>query len=480
MKHVCFVVWAVCGVAWSSWAQTRTIDSLLQLLPTVVDEQRVDLENKLATAYATWSAREAERHARAALEQSFELAYKPGVAQAFKTLGIISYTKGEHRLALEYNFKALRLFESLGDLAGQAKVLNNFSIVFIAEHNPERAFEYAQRSLRLKRALGDSIGVANSLLALADFYRSRGQYDRALRYCDTAYVRQRAAGRTIGMSYACFHQGEIYQDQQDYPKAAASYHQSIRYARETGGTFELIPIYRNLGKLYMQTAQYDSAYRCFHQALYYARQKDNRVSVVELNELLSDYFQQRQFPDSALYYMRIAAHAERDMFQRQKDEALQTLQQVYDLETKDQELAFQKKIVKRQYVAIVGVSIILALSVMFGFRVYHLNKVNRQAKESLLQLNAQVQKINETLEISVQERTEEIKHQNEKLIEYAFFTAHEIRGPLARILGLIELAKIKELNDEDKQQVMTRLEDEANELDEIIRTINRKLERART
>ena len=80
------------------------------------------------------------------------------------------------------------------------------------------------------------------------------------------------------------------------------------------------------------------------------------------------------------------------------------------------------------------------------------------------------------LEEKVQERTEEIRMQNQKLVEYAFFTAHEVRGPFARILGLVELVKIKQLKHE-REEIISRLRVSANELDEILRQVNRKLER---
>jgi signal transduction histidine kinase len=90
-------------------------------------------------------------------------------------------------------------------------------------------------------------------------------------------------------------------------------------------------------------------------------------------------------------------------------------------------------------------------------------------------MNQEINKLNENLEVRVQERTEEIRQQNQMLVEYAFFTAHEVRGPLARILGLVDLVKVKELNHE-REEIISRLQIAANELDEIIRTVSRKLE----
>jgi signal transduction histidine kinase len=149
-------------------------------------------------------------------------------------------------------------------------------------------------------------------------------------------------------------------------------------------------------------------------------------------------------------------------------------------EEKDKELLFQKRIVRRQYIAISGVTVILILSIIFGFRVFALNKSNREAKEALMELNTEKNRVNENLESLVVQRTEQLKTQNQKILEYAFTIAHEVRGPLARILGLIELAKIRELSEEDKKQIMVRLEDASNELDDIIRAVNRKLETAKS
>jgi signal transduction histidine kinase len=118
---------------------------------------------------------------------------------------------------------------------------------------------------------------------------------------------------------------------------------------------------------------------------------------------------------------------------------------------------------------------VLILVTLFGYKLYRLNENNKSARKTLQALNLEINKLNENLEGKVQERTEEIRMQNQKLVEYAFFTAHEVRGPLARILGLVELVKVKELNHE-REEIISRLQVSANELDEIIRQVNRKLE----
>lgn len=461
-------------------AQHNKIDSLLNKLPKAAEgSERIDLLNALAFSYTLISVAEAEKFVTEAKQKSNEIHYTAGLAESFKIQGLIYFVRADYSTAVDYSYQALKLYESLGDKQGQSRVLNNLSLIFIDQKEYERAYTFATRSLKLKREIGDSLGVANSLLSLAEFHRHSEDLVKAFHFCESALLRFKSLHNDIGTGHAYYNMGEISLAQGEYPFALAHFHDALRYARRGNDNIQVVDATKQLGNTFLTMQQYDSAYLYLHQALRLAKEKKTRNSEMNVLKHLSDYFAGRGQLDSALYYTKASAAIEREIFNNQKQEQIVSLQMLYDFEKKEQEIAFQKKIVRRQSVAIVGVSLILTLSVIFGYRLYLLNKYNRMAKESLITLNAEINKINGNLETIVQERTEEIKQQNQKLIEYAFFTAHEVRGPLARILGLIELAKIKELNEEDHYQIMIRLENAATELDEIIRTISRKLENAK-
>lgn len=62
---------------------------------------------------------------------------------------------------------------------------------------------------------------------------------------------------------------------------------------------------------------------------------------------------------------------------------------------------------------------------------------------------------------------------NEKLIKYAHMTAHEVRGPLARLLGLIQLSKMT--NDADYPWFFDKLKGEAHDIDKVLKEISEEL-----
>jgi light-regulated signal transduction histidine kinase (bacteriophytochrome) len=73
---------------------------------------------------------------------------------------------------------------------------------------------------------------------------------------------------------------------------------------------------------------------------------------------------------------------------------------------------------------------------------------------------------------------EEIELQNQKLLEYAFYNAHKVRGPLARILGLVYLLKREadNIGFVDKDRYLEKLSESANELDIAVREMSHFLD----
>jgi signal transduction histidine kinase len=95
--------------------------------------------------------------------------------------------------------------------------------------------------------------------------------------------------------------------------------------------------------------------------------------------------------------------------------------------------------------------------------------------EELNSTNEKIKILNETLEELVRKRSERINRQFHQLIKYANMNSHEVRGPLARVMGLTSL--LQNVNSEaEKHQVLTMLLASSKELDEVINRMNRLLE----
>lgn len=102
------------------------------------------------------------------------------------------------------------------------------------------------------------------------------------------------------------------------------------------------------------------------------------------------------------------------------------------------------------------------------------NEIEAQHEE-LLVSHEHVNELNKNLERIVMERTAKVHAQNEMLLKYTFTNAHQLRAPVARLLGLISIHKLD--TNPDHNFYLNTIEDQANEIDTVVKQINAELEK---
>jgi ligand-binding sensor domain-containing protein len=100
-----------------------------------------------------------------------------------------------------------------------------------------------------------------------------------------------------------------------------------------------------------------------------------------------------------------------------------------------------------------------------------------QAQNEEIQSQAEeIMGINDNLEELVKARTAELERKTKAAEESAFIIAHELRAPVASVLGLINLISKCELNDEAKP-IVEHMSDSAEKLEDVVRKITKAIER---
>lgn len=81
--------------------------------------------------------------------------------------------------------------------------------------------------------------------------------------------------------------------------------------------------------------------------------------------------------------------------------------------------------------------------------------------------------INKDQENELQRAKEAYYH---KLNDYAFYASHNLRGPVANILGLVELLKMEDYSLDSLKEVINHMKLSANRLDNVISQLNAKVD----
>lgn len=93
--------------------------------------------------------------------------------------------------------------------------------------------------------------------------------------------------------------------------------------------------------------------------------------------------------------------------------------------------------------------------------------------DDLMQMHEELNAINQNLEEIVNDRTEKLRIRTQKLIKYGFNNAHHLRGPVARLLGLIYIRKLE--TEPDNDFFFSHVEEQAQQIDQVVKHINDEL-----
>lgn len=83
---------------------------------------------------------------------------------------------------------------------------------------------------------------------------------------------------------------------------------------------------------------------------------------------------------------------------------------------------------------------------------------------------------NKTLDQEVKERTQKLVEYNQQLEQFAFITAHNLRAPVARILGLGQVLDMSKDNPEEERLIVSKLVATTVELDKVVKDVSTILE----
>jgi ligand-binding sensor domain-containing protein/signal transduction histidine kinase len=103
----------------------------------------------------------------------------------------------------------------------------------------------------------------------------------------------------------------------------------------------------------------------------------------------------------------------------------------------------------------------------------------QRARATIELQNREIIKRNETLEVQVEERTRELVEYNQQLEQFAFISAHNLRAPVARILGLGHVLELNKSDSSDLKMIIDKIVLTTQELDRVVKDLSTVLEMRR-
>ncbi len=158
-----------------------------------------------------------------------------------------------------------------------------------------------------------------------------------------------------------------------------------------------------------------------------------------------------------------------------KKNELNRTQSKYILEnqTKNNELLekenslLEKEIKLKNTIFILGI-LAGVLIIVLAYTFYYQYKLKHKLSTELTRKNKQITFHKKELEYKVEARTKELKTINDELDSYLYHSSHDIRSPIATILGLVEVGKL-DLSKHELKKILKKIEQSAFKMDVMLK-----------
>jgi tetratricopeptide (TPR) repeat protein len=491
------------------------IDSLLSLMQHTQGPEQFNLFNELAWEYRFVNQDSTIFYAQKAYSLGTKLALKKRLAKPLNFIGVAHEYKGEAIEAYDFYKQALAVATAQDDALEIAYANNNKGRLLFNQGNVARSSECYQIALKIFEDRKDSIGMAYVYLNLAQLHQFQKEFETAEGYFKKVYqIRLKKEGAPnissllqLGIFYrefgemkksnSCFQQADslcaLHHDEalrtevsillaenrlkENNLKAASEFaerafdHANLkRLSRHFAGANFI------MGKVAFEKKEFTKAKQYFQTVVNNSKPfKDVQLkmdSYYFLGQIYSrEGLKEHELKSQNQYLILRDSVKERDLA-KQIDRLQFQFKMELEQRVKENELLKtielrNNTIIRKQQILNVAYAIALIIIVVVALVLYRNVKLkNRHSLE--------IERMNESLETIVKERTKTINEQNVVLREYAYFNAHQIRGPLARILGLISVLDL-EFKRDSFGPYMNMLQQAGTDLDDAIKEINSML-----
>jgi signal transduction histidine kinase len=480
LRHLLAFILTLCGayVAVSQPQTKRTIDSLQRILPIQKDSGRVDMLNKLAVLNYNIDIKKSLVYGQTALELSKDLAYYRGIRDAHNILRRVHRRLGNYNVAIEYTLQNLPIAERLGDIAELLDCYTTLGNIYSSMGNFKESKANLHEALEIGTKL-NSPQLSNILNFYGRAYTKMDMFDSAQYYIQKALLREMEYPQPgYGLSYIYNNLGEVYYLKKEFEKALEFYSLSAGLSTERksvyGETFTLC----GMALVYKDLKQYSKALRLIDNSLTIAKTNTFRDRIQESYRIQYEIYQEAKEYKKALEAFKLFNSYQDSIFSEDRIHHIENLKINYktekiaqenkllktDADLKDSQLKQQVTLV---WVAVITILFLLSISIL-------LYRNNKQRKKS----NALLEEYSKQLKEQVDKRTQELVTSNIELVkqniqleQYGYIIAHNLRGPVGRILGLTNLIS-HGFDPQRDGEIITQLHTSAEELDTVIHDLN--------
>ncbi len=404
------------------------------------------------------------------------------------TLALAHTFRAEYDEALKYNFQSLVIRQRQGKKDEISIALNNIGLVYFKLKNYEKALYYYERSLALKKEIADTYDLDRLLIniglcynQLNNYKKARGYIEEGFIYCDSNCSDAIRIEGQFGLGLSYFIESEVRHDNTLREKSKEFFSKSYEIAKRRDDKRWQLENLVYLAKIYTGMNRVEDAAKSLNEAESIARGTDYNLLLIEIYKAFSDLFNKIQNFEQAAFYQEKYIELKDSIYNESMIKNLSRIQTDYEQRENIATIAAKEEVIKQQRDLNIAIAIIAMLA---GLLVLVLQRSNRtikrvnaqlsEAKEVIEEQNKLLEDKNKYLDKEVEAKTvdlervnQSLKQVNDELDNFIYKTSHDIRGPLASLKGMCNVA-LMDVKDPVALDYLSKLDTTAERLNTIL------------
>ena len=401
------------------------------------------------------------------------------------------YTSGaSYDRALQYNFESLKIREQEGNPLDISVALNNIGLVFQALGDYDNALVYYEKSYDVKMRNNVSHDLERSLINLGVVYNELGKFVEAEKKLRKAFAVSDSLNnkRPDILAQANHGLGTSLMNQGEYSQAESYYQRSLEYYQSAGVTEETASVLTSLSKLRYSQKRMDDAIDFLDKSQEIAKETSYRKMTLENYMLYSRIYSASNDFRKASHYKDLYIRLNAEIFSGELIKNISRIQTDYEEEqnvrtiAEKNEILSEKEKVLELNLAVINqktrltwlLGAVILLTSVLGVVIYRNYKGIKAINGALASAKQIIEDQNLLLDQQVKEKTKELVDTNESLQKvndeldnFIYKTSHDIRGPLASLKGMVNLAMM-DVKDDRALGYLSKLDLTAEKLNMVL------------
>lgn len=387
-----------------------------------------------------------QKYYKEAIELSDRLSNNDYLAQNLNRYGITFRNMDLQESALEYYEQALTLSQKIGNRKEEAYAYNNIAQILRYQSLITEALDYYLKSEKIFKEINLQEGLGYTYIGLGNLYREMGNYIKAIQALDKALAIRSENKESRQYLTAILSRGDFYREIKDYDKALEDYTIYLENVISNKYLRGEMNIYGRLAILYYEKHDIQKALEYAMQAIAIHERSPSLEIILPVYQELSRYYaSQNDFANAYKYKLEYSKGKEL-LFKERINNYL-TNYKIRSQEAMIKALEMDKQIQEengklKMYFNLGLILLLILLAVLFF--IYY--KSFQKERENLAQLAEQKKEI--------QKQAEELNYLNGVKDKLFSILAHDLRGPLNSLRGLIQLLEEETLTPDEFKEVI--------------------------